>query len=70
MIKQINMDNDEGSKQKKTSNTIVDDGDSVSTVRVRCGFCYDSKLDQQLLDYNIYFLLPIGIIFWCLFLFI
>ena len=68
MIKKTNMDNDEGSKQKKTSDTIVDGGDIPLPTWVRCGILYGSRYNWVLLGDYYRFLCFISTILWSIFL--
>jgi len=67
MIKKTNMGNDEGSKQKKTSDTIVDDSDVLPPSWVRCSIFYTPKTSRFLYDYHFIFLPCISILFWSIF---
>jgi hypothetical protein len=70
MDKYNNMESDEGSKQKKTSDTIVNDGDVLPPIGVRCGFLHDTKASEFLRSYHFIFLPSITGFLWVLYLFI
>ncbi len=62
-----NMD-DEGSKQKKTCNSIADDSDVLPPSGVRCSILHAPKTDKFLCSYHLIFLPCISIIFWSVFI--
>ena len=70
MIMDNNMDSDEGSKQKKTSTTVVDDSDVLPPIGLRCSLLYASKGNEFLRCYHLIFLPIICIFLWTILLFI
>jgi hypothetical protein len=69
MVEQVNIMDDEGSKQTKTIHTGSDDSDVSEPIRLRCPFLYGVEGDRFLCDYNKYFLPIVGAIIWTIFLF-
>ncbi len=55
-------------KKYKNFNNSVDDSDVLQPAWVRCAFRPCNEVDRFLLDYGRYFLFPIGILLWCVFL--
>ena len=68
MTKETNMDNDEGDKQKTTSNPIADDSDVLPPLGVRCSILHASKTDRFLRSYHFIFLPSISIILWSIYI--
>jgi len=65
-----NMDSDEGSKQKKTSSSVANDGDVLPPSRVRCSLLHAPKGNGFLCSYHLIFLPIISILLWTIFLFV
>jgi len=54
--------------QEKLRNCVPNDGNVFQSIWVRCPFCSNNEMDKFILDYGRYFLLPVGIFLWSLFL--
>jgi len=63
-----NMDSDEGSKQKKNSDSITDGSDVLPPPRVRCSILHAPKDSRFLRSYHFVFLPCISIILWAVYL--
>jgi hypothetical protein len=59
---------EETHKKYEDINNRVDGGDVLQPAWVRCAFRPCDEVDRFLLDYGRYFLLPIGVVLWCLLL--
>lgn len=59
------MDSD-NCKKKEIGDSQPDSSDILQPVRVRRSICSSDEMDRVLLDYGFNFLLPFGIILWCL----
>jgi len=70
MDKQLNMENDEASKQKETSNCVADGSDVLPPSGVRCGILHAPKTDGFLFDYHFIFLPIVSGLLWVLYLFV
>lgn len=58
----------ENNKEDKHGNLASHDRNFFQPARVRCTFCPCDEVDRFLLDYGCYFLLPISVVFWIVFL--
>jgi hypothetical protein len=67
MDKQLNMESDEGSKQKKTSNLVVDGSDVLPPSGVRCSIFHAPKTRGFLFDYHFIFLPIVSGFLWLIY---
>jgi hypothetical protein len=59
-----------GTSQIRKQNDVISDDSNVSeSFRVRHSVCYDAIINWIINDYGYYFLLPISILFWIIFVF-
>lgn len=68
MIKQPNMESDEGSKQETTSDSIVDGSDVLPPSGVRYSFLPTTKASEFLFDYHFIFLPIVSGVLWLVYL--
>lgn len=56
-------------KTRKQDDALSNDSNVPQPPGVRCAFCYDSICNWLLLDYGYYFIWPVSIFLWIIFLF-